>query len=182
MAARCPRFSQDRVNFHQKPGGDTADWASRTQDTRSCSVSFWCLVTWNAFMLSYCGICHPVLHFSGLNFSEFRNSSILNKVFFCQSSLNSNIKLPCICTERQPAEYLQSSSAAPSFPHPDDVCTDLTYWKLKWCNIKAKIKKSNAEVNVQTNGFHYLKCIFMAFPVFIESRDPPKNIKSHLNV
>jgi len=33
--ASCPGFSQDRVNFHQKPGGDTArladpNWPNKT--------------------------------------------------------------------------------------------------------------------------------------------------------
>jgi len=31
----CPRFSQDRVNFHQEPGGDTARWADPTWPNRA---------------------------------------------------------------------------------------------------------------------------------------------------
>jgi len=31
----CPGFSQDRVNFHQKPGGDTAGWADPTWPNRT---------------------------------------------------------------------------------------------------------------------------------------------------
>ena len=31
----CPSFSQDRVNFHQKPGGDKAGRADRTWPNRA---------------------------------------------------------------------------------------------------------------------------------------------------
>jgi len=39
----CPGFGQDRVNFHQKPGGDTAsradpNWSNRTGYSKPCAV------------------------------------------------------------------------------------------------------------------------------------------------
>jgi len=35
----CPGFGQDRVNFHQKSGGNTAGWADPTWPNRTgCSI------------------------------------------------------------------------------------------------------------------------------------------------
>lgn len=117
-------------------------------------------ITWNASMLSCCGICHAVLHLPRLKFSKFRNFSILNRVFCCQSSLNINIKLPCTCTECQPAEYLWSSSAAPSFHHPDDVCTELAYRKviLKLKSEKVMLKLTCKQIIftiVNASSWHF---------------------------